>query len=143
MISFATGQGSVVVLPRGEGSKVVRILRIEPGKAKLSKEPSGDDRIELEGVRIGGADMQRLALLFPNAQLYSVLGGKAIREKLEVPKSIPALLKCPNPNCVTVQPREPVKAGFWVVKTRPLTLQCNYCERYVDSEFASAQLLGP
>ena len=76
------------------------------------------------------------------ALLYESLKGKLVRESPEARKPVPAVIECPNPNCITVQPREPVEAGFWVIKTDPPRLQCNYCERYVEGEQASAQLLG-
>lgn len=75
------------------------------------------------------------------ALLYELLKGKPGPRRPEERKTVPAVVKCPNPNCITAQPREPVRAGFWIISTDPPRLQCNYCERYVEGELARAQLL--
>jgi aspartate carbamoyltransferase catalytic subunit len=47
---------------------------------------------------------------------------------------------CPNPKCVSIQPTEAkyLKPEFRIVKTRPLTLRCVYCEHGFEPRFVAS-----
>jgi hypothetical protein len=47
---------------------------------------------------------------------------------------------CPNPKCVSIQPTETkyLKPEFKIVKTRPLTLRCVYCEHGFEPRFVAS-----
>ncbi|PSN82029.1 hypothetical protein B9Q01_09205 [Candidatus Marsarchaeota G1 archaeon OSP_D] len=59
----------------------------------------------------------------------------------EFPGVLSGFMNCPNANCVTSQPREPVKPEFVVVRKSPPLLQCSYCGRYVPKEAITPELL--
>jgi aspartate carbamoyltransferase catalytic subunit len=48
--------------------------------------------------------------------------------------------RCPNPRCVSVQATEAkyLKPEFRIVKTRPLTLRCAYCEHGFEPKFVAS-----
>jgi aspartate carbamoyltransferase catalytic subunit len=47
---------------------------------------------------------------------------------------------CPNPRCVSIQPTETkyLKPEFKIVKTKPLTLRCIYCEHGFEPKFLAS-----
>ncbi|MCX7911371.1 MAG: aspartate carbamoyltransferase [Dehalococcoidales bacterium] len=47
---------------------------------------------------------------------------------------------CPNPRCVSVQPTETkyLRPEFKIVKTRPITLRCVYCEHGFEPKFVAS-----
>ncbi|OGO32959.1 MAG: aspartate carbamoyltransferase [Chloroflexi bacterium RBG_16_56_11] len=48
--------------------------------------------------------------------------------------------RCPNPRCVSIQSTETkyLKSEFKIVKTRPLTLRCVYCEHGFEPKFVAS-----
>jgi len=142
MTKFTITNGVAVVLPRGGSQGVAKLLGSSPGRIVVSAGKGEEEMVELEGAEIQEDDRLRLALIHPEASIFRISNGEATSVKIPVPKLIPELLRCPNPNCITVQAREPTKPEFRVISREPLTLQCIYCERYIDSGTASAQLLG-
>lgn len=73
----------------------------------------------------------KLALLYPEANV-KMLGEKGEEQfQLDLPARISGILRCPNQNCVTSQPKEPALPEFIVVSRNPLVLLCSYCGRYV------------
>jgi len=47
---------------------------------------------------------------------------------------------CPNPTCISIQATETkyLKPEFRIVKTRPLTLRCIYCEHGFEPKFVAS-----
>ncbi|MDG6988590.1 MAG: hypothetical protein JRN21_04605 [Nitrososphaerota archaeon] len=133
-------QSFTVRVAASDAQKALKLLG--PSTAAPSAEEGGVAVLRLEAEGPGDARLSMLALLLPDARVFAASRGKEKEVKPAPPKSLPAFMKCANGNCVTNQPREPVKAGFRVVSSKPLLLQCNYCERYADGERAAAELLG-
>ncbi len=142
MSTYSIKKGSAIILPKGQSRHVLLMLGASPTRVVVSVK-GGQEALELEGVELQGKNLLRLALAYPGAQVLRISKGRATPVKITVPTEIPNLIKCQNPNCVTAQPREPAEPGFHVVRTSPLTLQCTYCERYVDPKALSTLLLGP
>lgn len=130
----------VVRVAADDAQKALRVLG-PSSRGAPSEGKGGVAVLELEGAGPRDARLSMLALLLPDARVFALSRGRERAVKPAPPKSLPAFMKCANANCVTNQPREPVKAGFRVVSSKPLLLQCNYCERYADGETAAAALL--
>ncbi len=143
MTSYTIKNGFAITLPYGGSALVLRMMRLSPRKVVVSALKGGGETLELEGVKLKKEDFLRLALVHSGACVHRISNGKAALEKTTLPEVISGLLRCTNPNCVTEQPREPTNPGFRVVRTNPVTLQCTYCERYIDPKDVSAELLGP
>lgn len=81
----------------------------------------------------------RISILFPDLESWIVKDGERERFVLQIPDLLVGVVSCPNPNCVSSQPREPASPEFAVVTRKPLLLLCLYCGRYLYGEQISKQ----
>lgn len=125
----------------GMGKKVLDILGIDEKSgnrvALVMNVPSGKmgkkDILKVEGVLISKEKTDAIALVSPRATVNLVKGGKVAEKKqAELPESLHGVGRCPNPNCITTQEKEPGKFHLEGQKYR-----CGYCER----TFRPAELL--
>lgn len=105
-----------------EGLRVAVVMNVE--SRKLGKK----DIVKVEGLELRKEQVDLISLIAPRATINIIKDYRVISKyRVEVPSKIEGLLKCTNPNCITNQPREPVKTIFRLVSTNPLTLVCEYC----------------
>ncbi|MEM3685212.1 MAG: hypothetical protein QXT39_06080 [Conexivisphaerales archaeon] len=96
--------------------------------------------IEARGLEMDAALSARLAILYPEIEVNIIEDGKRERFEPDLPVTLRGILNCPNPNCVTSQPREPALPEFVVVSRRPILLLCTYCGRYLNQKGITAEL---
>jgi len=73
--------------------------------------------------------VDKLSVISPSATVSMIEDYEVKRKfKVKIPELIEAILKCPNPNCVTNTEEWPTR--FRVAVRDPLLLFCTYCERY-------------
>ncbi len=91
------------------------------------------DILKVADVEITDADVERLALFGPNANVSWIRDYKVHRKtSMRLPDQVKGILTCPNPNCITTH--EDVTTRFDVIRKEPITLRCGYCERRLHAD---------
>lgn len=120
--------------------KVIQILgldRIEKqvtfGTNLESKKLGKKAIIKIEGIFFKDEDINRIALVAPDARLNIIKDYEVIEKKeVVVPDTITGIARCMNPKCITNF--EHVTTRFRVVSKKNVTLKCHYCEKITSQE---------
>lgn len=93
-----------------------------------SKQEEWKDIVKIEDRELYSDEVNRIALIAPRATI-NIIRDYNVAEKTKVvlPPVVKGIVRCANPNCVTSS--EPVETMFQVVRERPLTLKCHFCDR--------------
>ncbi len=124
----------------GKALLVLRILGIKPGSSERvliamnvpSKKMGKKDIVKVEGKYIGEEELNRIALISPNATI-NLIEDYRVSEKrrVELPSIVEGILTCPNRNCIT-NSREPIRSRFHIVKEgEDVKAICHYCGRVI------------
>lgn len=127
-------------IPAGNLFKVVSILELEKKEEHLtfgtnleSKKLGMKAIIKLSGVFFKDDDINKIALVAPDAKLNIIRNYKVVEKKLvTVPDKIHGIAKCVNPKCITNH--EEITTRFTVVSKKNVSLECEYCEKITDQE---------
>jgi aspartate carbamoyltransferase regulatory subunit len=120
--------------------KVIKILGLDKIRNQITFGTNLDSKtdgkkaiIKIAGIFFEDDDINRIALVAPNAKLNIIRDYKVIEKRVvEVPDTITAIAKCMNPKCITNF--EKVTTRFRVVSKKPVALKCQYCEKITDQE---------
>lgn len=121
----------------GMALKVIRILNISDGSEKevaiamftKSKKLGKKDLIKVEDMELGPQDVNKLAILTPNASISIIRDFKVVKKfKVELPEQVEGIAKCENLNCITNQ-KEPVEPKLIRTFDNPPRYRCFYCGR--------------
>lgn len=120
--------------------KVIQILGLDHidnqitfGTNLESKKLGRKAIIKISGKFFEDEDINRIALVAPDAKLNIIRGYEVVEKKVvEVPDFISGIAKCMNPKCITNF--EPVTTKFRVVSKKNVTLKCHYCEKITNQE---------
>ncbi|ABR54337.1 aspartate carbamoyltransferase, regulatory subunit [Methanococcus vannielii SB] len=97
-----------------------------------SKKGSLKDILKIEGLALSKADVNKIALVSPNATINIIKDGKVVSKfKVGIPNKIDGIVKCTNPNCITN--KEGIKSKFTVEQKDTLKIRCDYCEKFINS----------
>ncbi len=119
-----------------EGYKVAVVMNVE--SHKLGKK----DIVKIEGRMLSPSEVNKIALVAPSATINIVRDYKVVeKQKVSLPDRIDDILSCPNPTCITRQPREHLVSRFRVLSRRPVRLQCIYCGTILDEDDVMRQLM--
>jgi aspartate carbamoyltransferase regulatory subunit len=129
----------VVKLPVEKTASIRRALDLLTDAHSVKIELEKDDVIEFSSSSPEYA-LLKIRLLSPTAVVRERKNGMEKEVSENLPEWIEGMIKCPNKNCITAQPKEPTKPKFKVLSTRPPKLQCFYCGRYVGLESLFSQL---
>jgi len=78
-------------------------------------------------------DINRIALIAPNAKLNIIKDYKVVEKKeVHVPDEVIGIVKCFNPKCITNH--ENISTSFKVINKDPLELKCKYCEKITNKD---------
>ncbi len=89
--------------------------------------------IKLSDVFFKDSDINRIALVAPQAKLNIIKDYKVIEKKeVQVPDEITGIIKCVNPKCITNHETIPTK--FTVTDKKNIKLKCHYCEKITNPE---------
>lgn len=141
MLVSAIESGTVIDhIPAKTLFKVIKILGLDRIKNQITFGTNLDSKtdgkkaiIKIAGIFFEDDDINRIALVAPNAKLNIIRDYKVIEKRVvEVPDTITAIAKCMNPKCITNF--EKVTTRFRVVSKRPVALKCQYCEKITDQE---------
>lgn len=106
--------------------KGVVLIGMNLGSHKAGKK----DIIKIENRELTRDELNRIALMSPQASI-SIIREYRVADKfrVELPEQIEGIVRCRNPNCITVV--EDVRPKFILVSKSPPMLRCIYCERRV------------
>jgi aspartate carbamoyltransferase regulatory subunit len=127
-------------IPASNLFKVIQILRLDRIDTQItfgtnleSKKLGKKAIIKISEVFFEDEDINRIALVAPEAKLNIIKGYEVIEKKVvEVPDNIVGIAKCMNPKCITNF--ESVTTRFQVVSKKNVVLKCHYCEKLTDQE---------
>ena len=120
--------------------KVIQILGLDKidkqitfGKNLDSKKLVKKAIIKISGVFFEDKDINRIALVAPDAKLNIIRDYEVVEKKVvEVPDTIVGIARCVNPKCITNY--ETVTTKFKVVSKKNVSLRCHYCEKITNQE---------
>jgi aspartate carbamoyltransferase regulatory subunit len=78
--------------------------------------------------------VDRIALIAPHATINIIRDYEVVEKKgVTIPRVIRAVVKCPNPGCIS-NASEPIESAFEVL---PKGLHCLYCDWMITRDIAS------
>jgi len=106
----------------GKSGNIVTIAMNVPSKRMGKK-----DIIKIEGRELKAEEVDKIALIAPNATINIIRDYKVVEKKrVQLPKVIKNIVRCANPACIS-NSKEPVQPTFYVESQEPLYLKCHYC----------------
>ena len=106
----------------GKSGNIVTIAMNVPSKRMGKK-----DIIKIEGRELKAEEVDKIALIAPNATINIIRDYKVVEKKrVQLPKVIKNIVRCANPACIS-NSNEPVQPTFYVESQEPLYLKCHYC----------------
>ena len=120
--------------------KVIQILGLDRidnqitfGTNLESKKLGRKAIIKITGVYFEDEDINRIALVAPDAKLNIIRDYEVVEKKIvEVPDNIIGIARCMNPKCITNF--ESVVTRFKVISKKNVSLKCHYCEKITNQE---------
>ena len=120
--------------------KVIQILGLDKIDKQITFGTNLDSKklvkkaiIKISGVFFEDKDINRIALVAPDAKLNIIRDYEVVEKKtVNVPDDFTGIVKCVNPKCVTNH--EKVTQKFYVVDKASVSLKCHYCEKITDEE---------
>lgn len=99
------------------------------------------DVVKIENRELKGEEVDRIALIAPNATINIIRNFNVTRKnKVRIPSFVEGVARCINPNCIS-NSNEPITSKFKVNNEEEgLKLRCFYCGRVI-SENIEEQLL--
>ncbi len=130
-------------IPADSLFKVITILGLDKiegtitfGTNLISKKLGKKGIIKLSGVFFMDKDINRIALVAPEAKLNVIRDYSVVEKKVvEIPDEIYSIVKCVNPMCITNH--EKVATKFHVIDKKEVKLRCHYCEKLTNKEHMS------
>lgn len=122
-------------LPAGKYIEVIRFLVLKDQKVMIgvnfdSKTFGSKDIIKIENVFLDDQQLNKIALLAPNATINIVKNQKIVKKyKLKLEEEIKDIIKCPNPKCISYLEPHTLTRKFKIVKKDPMVFKCHYCEK--------------
>jgi len=99
-----------------------------------SKRQDHKDIVKIQNRELKPAEVDKIALIAPNATINIIRNYGVISKKLvELPSVIKGIVKCDNPSCIS-NTREPVDPKFGVDRRGPVRLRCAYCGHVIERE---------
>lgn len=121
--------------PQARGDTVALVMNVSSSKMKRK------DIVKVEGVEISEEQVQRLALIAPQASVNIIRSYRVVDKKNAVPpKLLSGVLNCNNPTCVSVKEKDSVSPIFSLAEISPLSYQCKYCGRKLTEQDILSQL---
>jgi len=141
-LSVSAIQNGTVIdhVPAKNLFKVIQILGLDKIDTQItfgtnleSKKLGKKAIIKISGVYFEDEDINRIALVAPDAKLNIIRDYEVVEKKVVVvPDSITGIAKCMNPKCITNF--EHVTTKFRVVSKINVALKCHYCEKITNQE---------
>ncbi len=127
-------------IPAGRALKVLQILGLPDDNTastiSIAMHVRGEkqrrkDVVKVEGRELGQAEVDRIALIAPEATINIIRDHEVVKKsRVVLPDDIGGILRCSNSNCITNKtPPEPFRPRFRVVSRDPIQIKCYFCNR--------------
>ncbi|MBN2109683.1 MAG: aspartate carbamoyltransferase regulatory subunit [Methanosarcinaceae archaeon] len=131
---ITAGQALIVLRILGipdSSERVVSVLLNSPGQHGKK------DVVKIENRELKVAEVDRIALIAPNATINIIRDFKVSqKKKVHIPEFIEGVVRCINPNCIS-NSNEPITSRFDVtVDNDNIKLRCMYCGREISGDIA-------
>ena len=122
----------------GRGRKILDILGLSNSGTTISllvnvqsKKQKRKDMIKVEDRELDENEIEKLALLSPNARV-NIIRNYAVAEKkkVEIPSFISDIVHCSNENCISNNERG-ANTQFKLLDSENLRIKCVYCGRKI------------
>jgi aspartate carbamoyltransferase regulatory subunit len=124
-------------IPAGKAFLVLRLLKLDPTARVViaqnvdSRSLGTKDLIKIEGTYLTSKEIDLIALVAPSASL-NIVEDWRVKEKrrVQLPKAIEGIFKCPNPLCPTNEKYTPPRTRFDIQaegRVETIKLRCTYC----------------
>jgi aspartate carbamoyltransferase regulatory subunit len=112
------------ILGIGPGSKEAVSMAMNVHSSKMGKK----DILKVEGKFIGDEELNRIALIAPEATINLVEDFEITRKfKVRPPAVVENIIKCPNQHCIS-NSSEPISSRFRIFTgERKVVAKCDYC----------------
>ncbi len=131
-------EGTVIDhITAGRALLVLRILGISEETRETvsmamnvpSKKMGKKDIVKVEGKFINEDELNRIALIAPNATINLVKDYEIVRKfKVRLPEVVEGILVCPNRMCISNAEREPIVPRFYIsYEDGEVVARCHYC----------------
>ncbi len=141
-LSVSAIQNGTVIdhIPADTLFKVIQILRLDRIENQItfgtnleSKKLGRKAIIKISGIYFEDADINRIALVAPEAKLNIIKDYEVVEKRVVVvPDNISGIAKCMNPKCITNF--ESVTTRFKVVSKKHVALKCHYCDKITTQD---------
>ncbi len=125
----------------GRALLVLRILgiseetqeRVSMAMNVPSKKMGKKDIVKVEGKYISEEELNKIALISPNATINLVRNYEIERKfKVKPPEIVEDILNCPNRLCISNVSREPIVSKFYIrIENGEVVAKCHYCGRKI------------
>lgn len=120
-------------IPHWNAIKVVDLLGLRNSKNLVtlgigldSGKLGQKDLLKIENRELSEAEIQKLALVAPQASINLIRNGERVEKKtVSLPERIDGLVRCSNSGCITRHEHVPTR--FETVERTPIQLRCYYC----------------
>lgn len=127
-IPAGNGQKILEILDTSEQNTVSVLINVESGKI------GEKDILKIEDKELSEEEIATVSVFASGATLNLIENEEvAEKRKLQTPEKISGVLECPNPDCIT-NTGEPVETSFTKKSSKPVKLQCSYCENIYPQE---------
>lgn len=121
--------GKAIIILRILGIPEIGRLSVISIAMNVTGKSCKKDILKIEDKELKPKDINKIALISPNASINIIRNYKVIRKyKVKLPDVIEGIAKCANPSCIS-NTKEPVQSKFIVISKEPAKIRCYYCER--------------
>ena len=131
-------------IPAWRAEMVMRLLDIEAIRAQpdvslvsLNNVPSRKhgrkDVIKLNNYHLDEGNADLVCLVYPAVTINYIEDWEPRKYRPKIPELVVGRIRCPEVNCITNSPREPIGTRFRVLPGFK-ALQCEYCDSLLDFE---------
>jgi aspartate carbamoyltransferase regulatory subunit len=130
-------------IPAGNALNVLRIIGVKGDEGfrlsiiinTFSEKLGKKDIVKIEDKELTSDEVDMIALIAPTATLNIIRDYRVVsKRRVEVPDRVVGIVRCGNPNCITNQEKEGLRASFIVESKDKLLLRCEYCGRSIGKE---------
>ena len=130
-------------ITKGRAMDVVKILGIDGSSSRVvtiamnvpSEKLGVKDMVKVEGRELNPEEVDRIALIAPNATINIVRNYRVVeKQTVKLPSVVYGIIRCTKPSCISNEKSEPVKPIFYVKKEAPLRLRCHYCGNIMEEQ---------
>lgn len=146
---FTIENGTVIDhIPAGLGVTLIKILNAMSGEsivtmgARLpSKKLGKKDILKIENRELTADEINQICLIAPKASINLIRNNEVYKKlRVEMPKTLVKVAKCPNPKCITNH--EATATKFNLLTGKENYFACHYCEKQFTPQELSEKIVA-